>query len=90
MLSQYLEASYALRLLETHPSGVGYLLKERVFDATLAMSARPLDSAAMNRLLLGYPLMTMKVAAAIYWEALKLFARRLPVHPHPRHRLTRS
>ena len=30
MLSQHLEADYALRLIEESPEGVGYLLKERV------------------------------------------------------------
>jgi serine/threonine-protein kinase len=32
VLSHYIEPSYALRLLEDHPEGVGYLLKDRVFD----------------------------------------------------------
>lgn len=30
VLSQYLEPTYATRLIEEHPTGVGYLLKERV------------------------------------------------------------
>ena len=32
VLSQYLESSYATRLLEHHPEACGYLLKERVSD----------------------------------------------------------
>jgi serine/threonine-protein kinase len=32
VLSQYLESSYALRLMEHHPERVGYLLKDRVSD----------------------------------------------------------
>ena len=32
VLSQYLESRYATRLLEHHPEGTGYLLKERVSD----------------------------------------------------------
>ncbi|MGA4881024.1 response regulator transcription factor [Streptomyces lydicamycinicus] len=32
VLSQYLDADYAAELLETNPSGVGYLLKDRVGD----------------------------------------------------------
>ncbi|MFE6742293.1 response regulator transcription factor [Streptomyces tubercidicus] len=32
VLSQYLDADYAAELLETHSSGVGYLLKDRVGD----------------------------------------------------------
>jgi DNA-binding NarL/FixJ family response regulator len=39
VLSQYVEPSYALRLLEDHPEGVGYLLKERVFDVAILVDA---------------------------------------------------
>jgi serine/threonine-protein kinase len=39
VLSQYLEPSYAVRLLQTHPEQVGYLLKERVFSASVLVDA---------------------------------------------------
>lgn len=39
VLSQYIEPSYAMRLLQDHPERVGYLLKERVFDAALLVDA---------------------------------------------------
>ena len=39
VLSQYLEPSYAMRLLEGHPEKVGYLLKERVFSAAVLVDA---------------------------------------------------
>jgi DNA-binding NarL/FixJ family response regulator len=39
VLSQYIEPSYALRLLEEHPERVGYLLKERVFDGAVLIDA---------------------------------------------------
>ena len=39
LLSQYVEPSYALRLLEEHPERVGYLLKERIFDAAVLVDA---------------------------------------------------
>lgn len=39
VLSQYIEPSYALRLLEEHPERVGYLLKERVFDVAVLIDA---------------------------------------------------
>jgi DNA-binding NarL/FixJ family response regulator len=39
VLSQYVEPSYAIRLLEEHPEGVGYLLKERVFDVAILIDA---------------------------------------------------
>jgi DNA-binding NarL/FixJ family response regulator len=39
VLSQYLATDYALRLLERHPEGVGYLLKERVSDVAVLADA---------------------------------------------------
>ena len=39
VLSQYVEPSYALRLIQDHPEGVGYLLKERVFDIATVVDA---------------------------------------------------
>lgn len=39
ILSQYVEPTYAMQLLEHHPEGIGYLLKERVFDAEVLLDA---------------------------------------------------
>ena len=39
VLSQYVEPSYALRLIQEHPERVGYLLKERVFDIATVIDA---------------------------------------------------
>ncbi len=59
VLSQYLESSYAMRLLEENPSSIGYLLKDRVTNpATLTDALRRLaagecvvDAAIVARLL---------------------------------------
>jgi DNA-binding NarL/FixJ family response regulator len=39
LLSQYVDARYAIRLLDEHPEQVGYLLKERVFDIAVLIDA---------------------------------------------------
>jgi DNA-binding NarL/FixJ family response regulator len=39
ILSQYVEPSYAMRLIEDRPEGVGYLLKDRVFDVAVLIDA---------------------------------------------------
>jgi DNA-binding NarL/FixJ family response regulator/class 3 adenylate cyclase len=39
VLSQYVEPAYALELIEQHPGGVGYLLKERVYDPAVLADA---------------------------------------------------
>jgi DNA-binding NarL/FixJ family response regulator len=39
VLSQYVEPSYALRLIQEQPERVGYLLKERIFDIATVIDA---------------------------------------------------
>jgi serine/threonine-protein kinase len=39
ILSHYVESRYAMRLLEEHPEGSGYLLKERVSDLAVLVDA---------------------------------------------------
>ncbi|HSF27263.1 MAG TPA: response regulator transcription factor [Actinomycetes bacterium] len=39
VLSQYLEASYAMRLIEENATGAGYLLKDRVADGVMLTDA---------------------------------------------------
>lgn len=39
LLSHYLDSRYALQLIENHPAGVGYLLKERVSDVVILVDA---------------------------------------------------
>jgi DNA-binding NarL/FixJ family response regulator len=39
VLSQYVEPSYAMRLIQDHPERAGYLLNERVFDIATVVDA---------------------------------------------------
>lgn len=39
VLSQYVEPGYALTLLQEHPEGVGYLLKDRILDGAVLVDA---------------------------------------------------
>ena len=60
------------------------------FDADLQLQRRTLDGDALARVLMRYPLMTMRVVGAIHWQALKLWLKRVPVHDHPQHAVTRQ
>jgi hypothetical protein len=53
------------------------------FEATMALSHRPLDGPQLARALAGFPFMSGKVVAAIYWQALRLWWKGVPFHPHP-------
>jgi DUF1365 family protein len=56
---------------------------ERVFDATLELEREDMTGAALTRALLSHPLVTLKVATLIYWQALRLWAKRTPFFTHP-------
>ena len=53
------------------------------FDATLTLERSPWTSANLAAALFRQPFMTAKVIAAIHWEALRLWWKRVPVHTHP-------
>lgn len=56
-----------------------------VLSAGLSMRRTELSAAALRRVLLRYPPMCAVVLGGIYWQALRLWAKRIPYHPHPRH-----
>jgi DUF1365 family protein len=58
-----------------------YQEKELHFDATLSLSPAPLPPI---KTFLRFPLITYKISAAIYLQAIKLWLKGIPIHSHPR------
>jgi uncharacterized protein len=53
-----------------------------IFQADLALERRPLDGRSLAGALLRYPLVTVKVFAGIYWQALRLWLKKTPFYGH--------
>ena len=60
------------------------------FDATLQLERRPWQAPALHRALAAYPLITLRVIAAIHWQALQLWLKKVPVFTHPRNLTART
>lgn len=56
---------------------------QREFDATLVLQRRAIDGAGLARVLLRFPAMSLRVLAAIHWQALRLYLKGNPVYDHP-------
>lgn len=57
---------------------------EKVFDATLNLKQRQITQKNLAITLIQFPLVTMKVVAAIYYQALRLWLKKIPFVNHPK------
>ena len=60
-----------------------YRLGEKVFDATLTLEKREISHKNMALTLINFPVVTLKIVGAIYYQAFLLFLKRLPICDHP-------
>ena len=56
---------------------------EPVFEATLNLTRHKITNRSLTLAMLRYPLMTVKVISAIYWQALRLRLKGAIYYPHP-------
>lgn len=58
-------------------------LEEKIFDATLSMKRIELNQRELSRVLRRTPIQTASIVIGIYWQALKIFLKKVPLHAHP-------
>lgn len=56
---------------------------ESIFNATMNLKSTPLGSKQARQIAFRYPWMCAKVMLSIYWQALRLWLKRIPFQTHP-------
>jgi uncharacterized protein len=53
------------------------------FSAGMSLNLKPISASSMRRMPLKFPALTLKVVFGIYWQAFRLWLKRIPFHTHP-------
>lgn len=77
------DARLAVRMALTMRDATPAQPAQPMFDATLVLQRVPINARTLAATLLRFPLMTLQVIAAIHWQALRLWFKRVPLHDHP-------
>ncbi|MBY5946403.1 DUF1365 domain-containing protein [Photobacterium rosenbergii] len=55
----------------------------KVLDATMALKRHPMTTSILWQHIAKTPIQTVKVVFGIYWQALRLWLKKVPFHSHP-------
>ncbi len=57
--------------------------QQKVMDATISLERQKVSAQSLNKIIVQFPFMTVKVIGAIYWQALRLWLKRVPYFSNP-------
>ena len=60
-----------------------YRQGSKLFDATLSLERKEISSRSLASALVRYPLVTARVSVGIYYQALRLWLKKIPFYTHP-------
>ncbi|RYG15110.1 MAG: DUF1365 domain-containing protein [Chitinophagaceae bacterium] len=55
---------------------------KKIMDATLTLARHSITQTALHKILIRFPWMTVKIISAIYWQAMKLWWKGVPIFDH--------
>jgi hypothetical protein len=64
--------------------------EELVFNASFNYKLQPLTNSSWRKNLWFKPFSSIQVVWSIYWQALKLFIKRIPIYDHPKNKTQRE
>jgi DUF1365 family protein len=56
---------------------------KRIFNASMRLTRHEISGPSLARVLVRFPLMTVRIITAIHWQALRLWIKRCPLYAHP-------
>ncbi len=56
--------------------------EQRLFDASLSLQRKPLSASLLRRETLSFPFMVLRTVTGIYWQALRLLLKGIPLYDH--------
>ncbi len=57
---------------------------QRIFNVAMQLKQQSINSSTLAKCLVAFPFMTLKVACAIYYQALRLWLKKAPFHSKPK------
>jgi uncharacterized protein len=80
------ELDYRMRFTQPHKTLLIHMedwqAEEKLFDATLNLAREPLSRSLLRREAYSFPFMVLKTVTGIYWQALRLALKRIPIFDH--------
>ncbi|MBH98170.1 MAG: chromosome partitioning protein ParA [Rhodospirillaceae bacterium] len=88
-VSPFMEMGLVYKWTFSDPSKILFIHMEnfknenKLFEATLRLKRTEINGRSLCRLLIVYPLITVRLVVGIYWQALRLWLKKCPVYAHP-------